>query len=127
MIQANELRIGNYLHYRDKESFLEVVSLGSRFETINERGLLYGSDDIEEYNPIPLTEEILLKCGFEKTKYNFYIKRYNSKHYLLTNFNKGYTEMCVNKICGGQAVTKYLHQLQNLYFALTGEELEIKL
>lgn len=114
MIQANELRIGNYLYYRDKESFLEVVSLGSKFETINERGLLYGSDDIEEYNPIPLTEEILLNCDelnelllIDKIGFVIFKNSY-SYQFVIEDY-------------------KYLHQLQNLYFALTGEQLGIKL
>lgn len=125
MIQAKELRIGNYLYYRDKESFLEVVSLGSRFETINERGLLYGSDDIEEYKPIPLTEEILLKCGFEYSSKDWLELKYKN---LIFNTDRSVNMSVVYlNTCNDWLEIKHLHQLQNLYFALTGKELEIKL
>ena len=71
------------------------------------------------FEPIPLTEEILLKCGFEydgdgiygvdNVYYDFY---FSKTGVVVRGLN--------NKIY-------HLHQLQNLYFALTGEELTIKL
>jgi len=71
----------------------------------------YVSYEITEYcKPIPLTEEILLNS--------------NLKHFELRSWQDGYSvydnEHCITEV-------KYLHQLQNLYFALTGEELKIEL
>ena len=69
--------------------------------------------------PIELTEEILLKCVFIPCSI------------IDNHFN--ISGMCIWKcndmfLCDKNGIhIKYLHQLQNLYFALTGEELEIKL
>lgn len=64
---------------------------------------------------IPLTPEILEKCGFVQTSAatfgNGIIGIYFGEGEYFYNHGKG----------------KYLHQLQNLYFALTGEELNCPL
>ena len=77
---------------------------------------------------MPLTDELLLKAGFDYDQYQVLYelntviihlvggKFYFRKHYL-SNKEFEYEEIEV----------RYVHQLQNLYFALTGEELEIKL
>jgi hypothetical protein len=81
--------------------------------------------------PIPLTEEWLLKFGFEKNENSIYFLQMSSNHYLYFNLdtNKGglatedtddsYEVIITDKL-------NEIHQLQNLYFALTGEELELK-
>ena len=77
-MEARELRIGNLVRYRDKKD-VEVSNLGNSFETVDlVNGLAYGSDDIREYNPIPLTEEFILKaecngCKFTKVRDEFSI------------------------------------------------------
>lgn len=75
------------------------------------------STDIE---PIPLTEEILLKCGF---------KRDSDLKNSLCRFGIWFNIMNMEATYLSQKLIKinYLHQLQNLYFALTGEELEINM
>lgn len=120
-MKAQELRIGNLVMFREKK-VVEVSNLGNSFETIElANGLRYGSDDIEDYEPIPLIEEWLLKMGFEYSRDEFL-------------FNNGYFDLIFNdnKVSlrvEGQWLSleiKHVHQLQNLYFALTGCELEIK-
>lgn len=126
-MKANELRIGNYLNYRDKERILIVSNLGSfRFETIcHNTGVIYGSDDASEYNGIPLTEDWLLKFGFTldigvgvwfSTQKHFPIwNAYSVIPYQYTLDNPSHN---IN--------ISTVHQLQNLYFALTGDELQLK-
>jgi hypothetical protein len=79
--------------------------------------------DIDRLSGIPLTEEWLLKFGFiiietnkcvEAFKENF---RYSIQQ--VENSNQWFW-------CDGETVItnfKYVHQLQNLYFALTNQEL----
>ena len=87
---------------------------------------------------IPLTEEILLKCGCTPLKnkdstYLMVIDGYVSelKIYFYLDNDKVYDIRSVRLIQGNNRngnmlnVSK-LHQLQNLYFALIGKELEIK-
>lgn len=134
MIEPNELRIGNALF--DRNNDIVIV------ESILDYGINY-DPDIEackyqfrdnELRPIPLTEERLLKCGFEqvddmpyhpdmKTRslyINTLILRKNTYSNLFEfHFQHKDPSMFEN------TEVKYLHQLQNLYFALDGKELEI--
>jgi hypothetical protein len=79
--------------------------------------------------PIPLTEEWLIKLGFGKDDTNTYI------HESLPSGTGVYFESGNDwnfddaNICGDfdecihVKLPQYVHQLQNLYFALTGKEL----
>jgi hypothetical protein len=69
------------------------------------------------YEPIPLTPEILVKAGFE----NFEDGWYSLFDFTWNIYDK------VLRWMGVQIKCHDLHQLQNLYFALTGEELNIEL
>jgi hypothetical protein len=120
-LTANELRIGNLINY------WEYVSGVWKISKVDWADIKIQSiDPIDNYRPIPLTEEWLLKFGFEvNTDYasednNWYdyLKNYVriSMPYFTYNFENGESEIEI----------KYVHQLQNLYFALTGEELTIK-
>lgn len=152
MIKANELRIGNWILYPkywgDKPIRVTGISVLDRTDDssgIYEEYLyLLGNDFLTDSNfdefidykngvlspmkaePIPLTEDILLKCGFE----------YKAKSKLGVD-SFGEIFIADNGIChisderdtnySFMAKCEYLHQLQNLYFALTGEELNVKL
>ena len=81
----------------------------------------------KEVEPIPLTEEWLMRFGFDK------VLPRNDKMYYRLNDDFVIEENNVF-LLGDDAFEmlklrrkiKYVHQLQNLYFALTGEELTIK-
>ena len=88
-------------------------------------GVFVGND----FNPIPLTEEWLLKFGFDfiddgwasiKTKKRFINLEISLKGKRTILYNKRTIEFI------DVVHIKYIHQLQNLYFALTGMELTIK-
>lgn len=113
-MKANELRIGNFTEQGQIKNFWE-------------RGVHFGFGKCYEFNelkPIPLTEEWLLKFGFEIDKtyvseqnpYLDHIK--NEVRISMPYFSFEYGDGAFNEL-------KYVHQLQNLYFALTGKELEI--
>ncbi len=128
-MKTTELRIGNYIRYRTERDVI-VQSLGYRFETGRAHDLqIVGSDDIREYNPIPLTEEWLLKFGWFKEDYMNYCSEEPTEFCIpmmrIVNFkpNEGETMFMCNK---NGVRLKHVHQLQNLYFALTGKELKLK-
>lgn len=74
--------------------------------------------------PIPLSPEILEKCGFEEkdNHKNFQFKVYTKDDF---TFNTNHGWWYFNRNLDRQP--KYLHQLQNLYYALTQNELTITL
>jgi hypothetical protein len=121
-MKANELRIGNYVLDTDDDSLMVVSRLESTEYTQWNSGDFYNitckcpNDNYYEglFKPIPLTEEWLLKFGFKKNDEGRYDKR---MELILENkvyhFKQGWTNVEL----------KYVHQLQNLYFAITGEEL----
>lgn len=135
-MNANELRIGNFVKYRDKDVLLTVSNIGSKgFETINAAGFLYGSDDIEDYIPLPLTEEWLLKFGFSDAEYKKgyigidYQKKHLTLDFVLTKpkfMGEWQNNYCFDLAQNRFVVIKYVHQLQNLFFSLTWEDLKIK-
>jgi hypothetical protein len=117
-MKANELRIGNYVCRKPHKVWIPFTVKDGE---INEK---FAST----CNPIPLTEEWLLKFGFEENEgiFKIWLDCPNERTYLLHSPNDEYIEICR----GGQVCCRpmiyYVHQLQNLYFALTGEELTIK-
>ena len=111
MIKSNELRIGNTILYVER-----IVTIKNAVELHN---AIDSSTNIL-YSPIPITPEILEKCGFDL-----------SLAYRINDFSFEWYEIpkCVTvfykKVCI-EVHVKYLHQLQNLYYSLTNEELEFK-
>jgi len=79
--------------------------------------------DCADVKPIPLTEEWLLKFGFVSNPYK---DRYEliAKTNIIVECDK--TKGVCILWCEQYPHIAHVNQLQNLYFALTGEELEIK-
>lgn len=130
MINLNELRIGNYVSAlgmaTHKVTYIDSENEYIACEEFSER-------PISEFEPILLTEEWLVKLGFDLINegylcldcgisVNFKFKKDGSLlkgQIMQMRFGVGYTNSRNDRI-------KYVHQLQNLFFALTGEELTIK-
>ena len=122
-MKASELRIGNYVKFDNHEDEYYKVS-GCDISEL--------SDELIDLNasPIPLTEEWLLKFGFIRHHYDYandviYIKNIADNEIDNAEFEWG---VYPNELGSGIQIKnrkslKYVHQLQNLYFALTGEEL----
>lgn len=103
-MKATELRIGNWIEYMGQAIQVDAYEIG---ET---------ELNTSVSQPIPLTEEWLVKFGFEKIDEwafgELELKQYkNHKH-----FTEALYLIEVN----------YVHQLQNLYHSLTALELTIK-
>jgi len=125
-MKASELRIGNYV-WEDYGGDYVVTSIHNKFfGTIGLTKPSFKTEGVylvDEIKPILLTEEWLLKFGFEPKgtepimftngRYNYFP---SSKYFGNTRNNGGLIHSNV----------RHVHQLQNLYFALTGEELTIK-
>lgn len=139
-MKANELRIGNLIRFSEDGTIFTIDSIEEQGLSVqNEKEIAW--IDLEEFEPIPLTEEWLLEVGFQikdqlsvhKTKI-YYISGIDVDYCLyFADFRQDfgfyieYTDSPFDKDLGVlYPITfgiKYVHQLQNLYFALTGEEL----
>ena len=124
MIQAKELRIGNLVNYSDSNSIFKVIGI-SEFGIDCEDEIETTYMEFDNFNPIPLTEDWLLKFGFEKgIDKVYYIK---SKFIYIKVFEKiGHVLLCRDKYDEHIKISdniEYVHQLQNLYFAITNKEL----
>jgi hypothetical protein len=109
-MKPNELRIGNYIYLSDKEKVWEILD-GHEIDECYENPYT---------KSIYLTEEWLLKLGFQSNPYQ---DRYEKGVlHIECDKTKGYLQLWCEQL--PQAIfIKYVHQLQNLYFALTGQEL----
>jgi len=120
-LQANELRIGN-LVYRTNKHTKEKLIIELTASCILDISC-NGSLSSFLYEPIPLTEEWLLKFGFNKV--------YNEQDDTTEYFYPDWLPFLRDKTTFyqvynvGNCFIEHVHQLQNLYFALTGEELKI--
>jgi len=110
-MKANDLRIGNwFIQYDEPEQF---------------DGDFYHLSDIKF---IPLTEEWLLNLGFEyNNNYDNYVIRardyYNSVGWNDEDCEWYYNNDSSDAGCYYVTSIKYVHELQNLYFAINQQEL----
>jgi hypothetical protein len=136
MIKANELRLGNYFLLKGKPKKVKHIwpyGVGIPTEEGDDWTQVLEIEDIE---PIPLTREILEKARFEKNRDNdFIISMALDFHLSISFYPDGAFPILIkdSEMYNGEAQMvplnrlDYLHQLQNLYFALTGEELTLDL
>jgi hypothetical protein len=117
-LKANDLRVGNY-----------VKGIGHKISWLVdgiEGDFIYSSKAwrlINCFEGIPINKEWLLKFGIQYSEFEdlFQIGGYDIDakdglycHFYFNEYGDWYKEI------------QYVHELQNLYFALTGEELTIK-
>jgi hypothetical protein len=126
MIDIKELRIGNLLNHNNG-SMVGSFILG----LIHLEDIIKDNSHAREYEPILLTEEWLLKFGFEKDdvfdKFFTYLPIHDlCMDKLSFRVDEGF--ICYESIKYRTLLKhiQYVHSLQNLYFALTNQELEIK-
>lgn len=124
-MKVNELRIGNLVSFNGSNNSigqvtaikkalitgLETVRIGFREDKLHK---------LSDIKPIPITEERLLKFGFKRFPWGLV------KGNLLFKDDLKCSNLILQVGNGFNSEIKYVHQLQNLYFALTGEELTIK-
>lgn len=114
MIKKEELRIGNWIFIEDLEVKVECLPKHYNYEVVNS---------------IKLTDEWLIKFKFKKQDDGFLYKNLKIMGTRLEiNMNKKLICLTHNGITMDVVhlpYIKHVHQLQNLYFALTGGELDL--
>jgi hypothetical protein len=131
VIKASELRIGNIIRFDDDSDIVrvdwvlyskELAMWFVQWTKLSGTGSFPNGDSLlEDFMPIPLSPEILEKVRFEvKDNGSFQVFKYGDFTFN-TNHGWWYYEKRLPK------QPKHVHQLQNLIFSLTGEELTINL
>lgn len=112
MLLVNELRLGNVVALDGKPIIIDAATL-----------IAILSGEGERYEPIPLTEEWI-----SGAKYNELENEYTFPELSQWALDMVYKEIVFN---GGYIATsapvEYVHQLQNFFFIMKGEEMEIHL
>ena len=129
MIKAHELRIRNLLNYHAADGDILPTRIDWQdFQWIdeNEKGFnLF-------HSPIPITEELLIMAGFKVLESSVYKQFYIGINPVTKDWLFDLAWLEKPELIGAPNVPFYrngyhaihfVHQLQNLYFALTGEEL----
>lgn len=138
-MDVKELRIGNWV----EEEVLGIVKVSEIYrhvvlatsKNLNKEGVVVDFDyvlTLDNIQPISLTPEILEKCGIERTgnlANSASRKFYKIGKIIIESIYENRIAVYIDSetefiLIGFHG---YLHQLQNLYYALTGEELIINL
>ncbi|MGC4130233.1 MAG: hypothetical protein QM564_11920 [Bergeyella sp.] len=129
-MDAKELRIGNLIYFKlfpnVPESFtiIEVNAVADTHISFVSEEDGEETYSIEDFQGIPLSEERLLKFGFQysdlKTIRNGYYLRVNNSDIAF------YDDEVIYYLGQPFSQIKYVHQLQNFYHCLCGKELEFK-
>lgn len=132
-MKIEELRIGNLVKIKTSNdaAFYPVYAI----DGIGLKVVLGGCRQSEGWKeekllkPIPITEELLLKCGFEYQmqehcfdKSRLRLRLYESRG---CSVYIGFAIAFRWQWNDANMELKYLHQLQNLFYSLTGKELEV--
>lgn len=126
-MKATELRIGNYVLENGKDIVKVTHVIDNKVYT--------KSAGKQLITPIPATKSLLIKLGFEhiEKEDGFCIELAKGFAYLVLNTSDFSVAIHDNKKLKGvdypclvSGLTEYVHQVQNLYFALTNRELTLK-
>jgi hypothetical protein len=134
-MKITELRIGNLVNEAVRTKISRKIAT---YEITKIRALNIHHLEVfpisKNFEPIPLTEEWFLKFGFEKIeveepffkKNKIEVFKYLKGNFFLLGGNNTSYGIGLHDIWQGMEINiKYIHQLQNLYFALTNEELTL--
>jgi len=137
-IQATELRIGNFIGMNLEEypnNFFTALEIGETMKVYEGLITLKGASIkrvetsfmyVDDFEPIPLNEDWLKKFGFQFDGGDGYLSPNGTLHWWFSLRN-GFMPAIYRHTIETDLVkgVKYVHQLQNLYFALTTTELTL--
>ncbi|WP_333852461.1 hypothetical protein [Epilithonimonas sp.] len=124
-MEATELRLNNLLIYGN-----EIVPIMGMENSNNNLIVKIDADTAIDYRnlkPIALTAEWFQKLGFKEVYRSSSRIRFDLPNYCRYDFDLNSNKILQGFLYFGNYIKcNYLHQLQNIYFTLTGEELKIE-
>lgn len=126
-MKVSELRIGNIIKHNVTDDNGDVLQPNQAAITEDDMEWMvcYGADEQE---PVPITNQYLFEFGFKEPNLNsvtYYYLQLGQGYYLHWDFNDQKMYLVGRGSENGFYLEcKFLHQLQNIFFALTGKELQ---
>ena len=125
-MKASELRLGNLINiggntldtYQTYKPTKVTLAILNEIARENEER---PDAELSVFQPIPLTEDWLKRFGFALFAWGWVKKSEND-----IGFRISYPHLHFQRENENPLKIQYVHQLQNLYFALTGEELKLR-
>jgi len=120
-VSVTDLRINNLIFFNNNQEIGTISAIVCDLICKPYIRLNYRIDipyDVEKIKPIPLTEEWLLKFGYSESDLE-------TGKILVIGESFDNVNGYIIKNLSSNVVIKSVHQLQNLYYALAGSELQI--
>jgi hypothetical protein len=124
--KTKELRIGNLFIEKYSKEIIEVIELTK--DNVTFSGYFPNK---WKAKPMPITKKCLLDFGFKKDYKKGYIGKdvlnqdfVLTKPFVMGEWQKGYAFEFTAGCWSKYKEFNYVHELQNFYFAMTGEELQ---
>ncbi len=127
-LNTRDLRIGNLVVFESETC--KITTIGKRKVGVSRRtengNFVETLTEISEIEPIPITEEWLLKLGFKEQnteigsrfrKKNFYITKNTDFDFYLKDVKSGIYIHFMK--------LDFFHELQNIWYCLNGKDLKI--
>jgi hypothetical protein len=132
-LNSKDLRIGNLVYYQIEDKFDERKV----WKEVTEIDAIDLQNIYENYSHIPITEDWLIKAGFEKiytNPRNCYVYKKNKAYVEIFIYKNGRIDIYITKtvIEAPQFRQRYIkelfiHDLQNKIYSIIGEELNFTL
>ncbi len=128
MIHANEVRLGNLVYHRNWRKMVDMQEpIIGTITLISKNGFTIDNKwQASQAEGIPITPDILETCGFER------MPEFSNTHWEYKMVTKNLTKLfyhcgtnsfIIGQPCASRTTIIYIHQLQNIFYALTGEQL----
>ncbi|RZJ35479.1 MAG: hypothetical protein EOO18_07875 [Chryseobacterium sp.] len=124
-MEATELRLNNLVIYEDE--IVPVMGMENNNNNLLVKIDPYTSINPNDLEPIALTAEWFSRLGFKEAYRSSTRVRFELPNYCRYDFDLSSNKILQGFLFFGNYIKcNYLHQLQNIYFTLTGEELKIE-
>lgn len=125
MVSLQEIRIGDFFELQsssedEKNKIASVKKIGQRNVLAAGKWV-----SLDRLIPLKITEDILLHAGFTQFDWLKESSVFECNYFKCALDSNGVNLFCDNLT--NLKPLKYLHKLQNLYFDLTGEELDVNI
>lgn len=126
-IKAGDIMLNNWFHVNGYPMYVDSIFRDTVYlEFEGNEGDVW-EENIKDLKPIQLTEDILVKAGFEELYKSKYTRKLEHKVYFFIEWIERPYQKCIYYNNHPFEHIKYLHQLQNLFKSLTGTDLKIDL